>query len=431
MRGGPPPPPPREPSVRGPGHAGLPEAPPAPGPASWQVHLLLLLRCLRVATPAQPLLVSWYRSLGTSISSVFWLTSLYSALVVAAEVPSGRISDCAGRRLTLAAAFATLALSYACCAAAGAAWELLLAAQLLRALGCALFSGTDSALLYETLRQQGRGQRAALVHESRQIFCVSAAEAAASVLGGCAAARYGVQTTIAASSAPFAVCAALCLLLVDVGERRGQQGQGGEPRLWGQCWGSGVRATCTRRPLLDVFLAGVAVNTFTFLAVWLNQLLWERGGVDPAARGGLYAALNAAAALSALAAPAFQSWAGTPEAALTLLLALCAAAYGLMGAAESLPAALCGSAVLSRGLAWPVIGTAINAALQGRDDLRVTVLSLFSAAARLAAVAVGPAVGYAADGLGLPAACWLLAAAAACALGASALYAAHPKRGAG
>jgi MFS family permease len=91
---------------------------------------------------------------GLSKAGVLWLSSFYSGLVICAEVPSGLASDWLGRRRTLCWAFVALGGALAAAALAGrhGLWLLWLQ-MLLRAVGSALFSGTDMALLYETLKR--------------------------------------------------------------------------------------------------------------------------------------------------------------------------------------------------------------------------------------------------------------------------------------
>ena len=88
----------------------------------------------------------------------------------------------------------------------------------------------------------------------------------------------------------------------------------------------------------------------------------------------LWAALNIAAALSALAATKFRTAVGGgTDRCLVLLCGGTAVAYALMGS----PAAVTtfgGGVLLNvvRGLAWPLIGTAINTNISD-DRLRATV----------------------------------------------------------
>ncbi len=90
-----------------------------------------------------------------SVREVLWLESLYYAAVVVLEVPSGYLSDRVGRRPTLIVAAALWAASgflfFSARSFAGFA-----AAQVCLAAGRAFQSGTDRALLFDSLKALGR-----------------------------------------------------------------------------------------------------------------------------------------------------------------------------------------------------------------------------------------------------------------------------------
>jgi len=117
-----------------------------------------------------------------SVSDLLVLEAIYFAVVVVAEVPSGYFSDRVGRRATL------LASSF-CWFAAGTLFCLsetfagFAVAQILLATGMALRSGTDSSLLYESLKDIGAAADVA-THEARAQTWSLLALAFASIVGG-------------------------------------------------------------------------------------------------------------------------------------------------------------------------------------------------------------------------------------------------------
>lgn len=89
------------------------------------------------------------------IADVLALEAIYYATVVVLEVPSGYLSDRLGRKPTLVLASACWAL--ACLVfAVTSSFAAFAAAQAVLAAGMALSSGTDGALLYDTLARLGR-----------------------------------------------------------------------------------------------------------------------------------------------------------------------------------------------------------------------------------------------------------------------------------
>lgn len=98
-----------------------------------------------------------YMSESLPLAEVIELSAIYYLSVFLFEVPSGYFSDRVGRRWTLLLAAAALISSYSCFLVGGSfAW--FAAGQFLLAAGIAMQSGTDTALLYDSLRVLGREQ---------------------------------------------------------------------------------------------------------------------------------------------------------------------------------------------------------------------------------------------------------------------------------
>lgn len=402
-----------------------------------QLYLILALRCMRTASFAQPVLVVWFSDVGLSPAGVLWLGSLYSALVILAEVPSGLISDCLGRRRTLHWAFIALAASLAAAAVADRAFWLLGVSQLLKAVGSALFSGTDMALLYETLKRYkavSEVKEEVLAVESMHIFAVAITEALFASLGGVMADAFGVQVTVAASVVPFVGSAVLALRLEDDSARlradasasRRNQKENAPRRAWlpptGLHW---------------VFVGGVAVNCGTYVAATaLNPLLWAAAGIHTLHFGWISGCNNLVAAASALLAPPLRrfvssSSVGTAQASaalglgevvmerlLLLLLGASSCAYAVLASASTSSTfprfaaaaiglstettaaslAVAGGFMLSvvRGLAWPLLGAAINGAVED-DTKRATTLSLFAGMIKVGMVCTSAILGVLLD----------------------------------
>ena len=89
------------------------------------------------------------------LARVIELSAIYYLSVFLFEVPSGYFSDRVGRRYTLLLAAAALVAGHGCFLVGGSfAW--FAAGQILLAAGIAMQSGTDTALLYDSLKALGR-----------------------------------------------------------------------------------------------------------------------------------------------------------------------------------------------------------------------------------------------------------------------------------
>lgn len=186
--------------------------------------------------------------------------------------------------------------------------------------------------------------------------------------------------------------------------------------------------TLTQPSLHIIFGIGVVLNCGTYVAATaLNPLLWQQVGISNFAGGFLQATNSGMTALGALAAPMLKRQCcrigykvigsnddGT-HGLLLLLLSTSSVAYGLMTwnafvelapSLESITStssttsliqttsAIGASWLLSlvRGLAWPVLGSALNSAI-GDNGTRATVLSLFAGAIKIGMVFTGFALG--------------------------------------
>ena len=96
-----------------------------------------------------------YMSQSLPLDQVISLSAVYYLSVFVLEVPSGYFSDRIGRRRTLLIAAASLIASYTCFIVGAGFWWFA-AGQFLLAAGIAMQSGTDTALLYDSLKALDR-----------------------------------------------------------------------------------------------------------------------------------------------------------------------------------------------------------------------------------------------------------------------------------
>mmetsp|Transcript_18118 Transcript_18118/g.45067 ORF Transcript_18118/g.45067 Transcript_18118/m.45067 type:complete len:555 (-) Transcript_18118:286-1950(-) len=451
-----------------------------------QISLLALIRCLRTAQLAPPpIVVPFYQnSCHLEPSAILWLGSWYSALAAVCEMPSGVISDVLGRKLTLQLAFVGMGacwiVTYGSSVSSSSppttvVWLGL--AQLFRALGSSLYSGTDMALLYEllkkhrkqNLRQQvksksqkgGNDDDLALKLESMQVVLSTVTEAVVAALGGLLSRSYGESAVILMSSLSPLMGAMICFGLEETATVNNERidakennvtsirGADEEPAATDQPNASNpetipkkkferrrssrIADTLTQPSLHILFGVGVILNCATYVAATaLNPLLWQQVGISNFAGGFLQATNSGMTALGALEAPTLKKYCsrishkaigsnddGT-HGLLLLLLGTSSVAFGLMtwSAFSSITPSLqnidsnsslttfvsvtlinTASAIgaswllsLVRGLAWPVLGSALNSAI-GDNGTRATVLSLFAGAIKIGMVFTGFALG--------------------------------------
>jgi predicted MFS family arabinose efflux permease len=121
------------------------------------LRLFYFFRLLSTSYLFVPVQVAFALSRGLSLVEVMLLNTVYCAVVIFTEVPTGALADRLGRRVTMMGG--ALAMVAACVTYAFAdGFALFCVAEALAALSMTLCSGADSAYLFDLLNDHGRGE---------------------------------------------------------------------------------------------------------------------------------------------------------------------------------------------------------------------------------------------------------------------------------
>lgn len=305
-------------------------------------------------------------------ADVLALEGVYYLAVVALEVPSGWLSDRLGRRPTLVASGLAWSLG-ALAIATGSTWSAFCVGQVGLAAGRAFASGTDSALLYESLVVTGDEARFR-AHLGIATSFAFASLAVSAVVGGLlGAVDLRLPYVASVGSGLVALVAALALT---------------EPPRVEQERTSlafAVRSAWSQPRVRWVLAVVVAMTVFTHIPYEVQQpWLQLTFGVDQAAMlsGAIVACSFASAALGSRRASIWGERLG-----FDVLLALCmlflAAVMGLVALGPyALAAPLLAVRSLPTGLLGPLADAEIHPLLP--SSIRATWLSVQSLAGRLA-----------------------------------------------
>lgn len=338
---------------------------------------------------------------GLGMSAVYELQAIFALSVVVLEVPSGYVSDLLGRKGCLVVASLLHGLAFTVFALADSYAEFA-AFQLLAAVGVALYSGTDVALLYDSLEalDDQEGRRRVL---GRRLLWMQGGETAAALVASLvlfASLQAVAWVNAAVGWAPLLVA----LTLVEVPR----------PRLDRRTHFENVRVIARtlwssslllRAILLNLVVYGLA----TYLAVWAFQGFWEASGVPVAWFGVLWAAYNLTVALVGRVGHRIEDALGTSRvvALIGALPVLGWAGLALGGLDVGRPAAWVALGIVAgfcfqvgRGLTQTVVKDALNTRVG--PEMRATANSVASLGVRLGFAALGPGLGFLIDGLGYP-----------------------------
>lgn len=324
------------------------------------------------------------------------LYAVYDVGTTAMEVPSGYLSDRLGRRRTLVAA-AAAGLAGAFLLTVGDSFAMFGLAQVLLGASAAFASGTDSALLYESLAAQGR-QDEIEKQEMRAWRFSFTALAVSAVVGGIMALQADVL--------PFAAgtAAAALLLALSLGFREPSHVPDEHEREDRPARLASLKSAFTEPVLIWLFWLSVLMYVFSHIPFVFGQpFILEAmnsvgmAGEAPLVSGLVSATMMVLSVIASLVAPTLRYRLGLATVLLTAFGMQIALSGSLALTNDAFAIALLFLRMVPDALSRPFIIARIQPLL--RDDSRATYMSLQSLAGRLIfAGALMLASAFAADG---------------------------------
>ena len=359
-----------------------------------------LYQAVSTATLFQAVFFVYYAErAGLSVPTILGLQSFNTGLRAMLDLPFGALADRTSRRSCLVGS----SLGIVAGSAVLLGWPSLTGAVVAEAsfaIASALRSGADSALLFDTLRAEGRVDLYPRA-ESRGQAMASLGSGIAAVLGGVLA---GIDLALP-YVATLATAASAAVIAAGLEERRAAEphatlARGGMGRAAALAW----RTPAVRWVLGVAVLAVVASHVYFYM----QQPYLRAVGVPLALFGVVFAATKLVTAVVAASAHRVDAALGQ-RATVGIMAAVPAVGLGAMAAIAGPAGAL---VILSRGVLdglWmPLVNVYMNRLVDSR--LRATMLSLQSVLARLGLSATLAALGVATAAWGLPATLGIAAA---------------------
>lgn len=354
----------------------------------WKLYLIKISKWFMVY---MPIVVLFMKSNGLDLRAVMLVNAVYSLSVAVFEIPSGYFSDRLGRRQSLIIGTLFISLQFVAYSFAYDFWGLALGG-LIGGIGASFISGTDSALLYDTLQHLNRTDDY-LKWEGKTYALGTFSEAVAAILGGWVASQYGLRSPMYAQVGVSLMGVLAALTLVEPAVQRDHQRSNGEQMRYM------LRHLFAQNKPLRFF---VGISTLgglpTLLLAWFAQPYFETQQLPEYQIGYLWAALNSTVAVFSLTA---HRWTGRFS-SLTLvgiILTGFVGGYALLGTYGStyVLGGLGGLFLMYalRGLATPTFLHLINQ--EAPADMRATVLSIRGFIIRLGYAMTAPLLGWVAD----------------------------------
>ncbi len=344
----------------------------------WKLYVFNTLRWAFIIVP---IIVLFYQDHGLSMKEIFIIQSVASIIILGMEIPSGYFSDRIGRKLALLVGSITYLMGFGLYCISFDFWGFIWA-EIFLALGISFFSGTDSAILYDTLLELKKEEK--YKHfAGRMIMAGSFGEAIASICGGFLA--------VVSLRTPFyaQVLVALFIVFVVLALREPtlHKPQNGKKMLEIFKYALFEHAEIRWLTITHAILMTSGITMF-----WFTQPYFKAVGLPLVIFGLVFAALRfGTGAFSYFADPIEQKLG--KKFSLILLLVLPAIGYFLLGFYQTLWAiGFFFIFQFVRGFAEPVLQDYVNRLVH--SDIRATVLSVSSFTGRLFFAFFGPFMGW-------------------------------------
>jgi hypothetical protein len=330
----------------------------------------------------------WKDQIGLSLTEILLLQSIFSAATVILEYPSGYISDRLGYRsaLTVATVFGTAGWGIY---AIADSFATVLAAEILLGTALSFISGSDSALLYESLRTEG-SEWCYARYEGRMNGFAQTGEALGALFSGL---MYAYAPLL-----PFFLQIGVWIMAFSI-TRTMRDPPRDAAHFNRTHLAEALRITRyafrENRRLRATILLNTLLGLASFYPVWLIQPYMQQHGVPLAWFGPIWTGANLTVAVFALLSHRVHGSIGD-RSLILLCVALILAGYfglGLVGGEFGFLFYLLLTGM--RGLRGPIFLNYIQ--VESPSANRASILSLQTLAFRVAFIITGPAVGRLAD----------------------------------
>ncbi|MCO4795069.1 MAG: MFS transporter [Bacteriovoracaceae bacterium] len=333
------------------------------------------------------IMVPFFKGRGLSMEEVYQLQAFFSASVLLLEVPSGYISDLLGRKGTLIAASLFHGLGFTLFAFATDLWEFLIF-EFVLAIGVSLFSGTDVALLYDSLEAVGdiEGQSKLM---GRRVLFYQLGETIAALVGGFLATIYldlPVQVHAVTAWVPFL----LAFSIVEPPRKKLEKRKHKENAIY--IFNKLFKESTLVRLII---FNGMIYGTATLVAVWSFQEYWKNIGIDIKYFGLLWAAINLVVGLSAYLAQRLEKIIGGASSLLIMGLLPVIGYFGMGYFTTWIGFLFCLCFQVCRGINSVLIRDAMNSRVGA--EMRATANSIISLGTRVTFIVMGPLMGWLID----------------------------------
>lgn len=329
----------------------------------------------------------YYQDCGLSAHESFLLKAIYSVVIIVLEIPSGYLADKMGRKNTLVIGAVMGVVGMLVYASLEGFWAFLVA-EVVLGVSQSFISGSDSAMMYDSLLCDGR-KGLYTKYEGRITAIGNGAESIAAILGGVLAEVSFRLPFIAQSGVAFLAVPAALLLIEPPSQSQGRVTLQNTFRIV-------HRSVFSNKELRYYLVFSSVIGACTLAMAWIyHPYLKEELGISLYQIGIIAAGLNLIAAIFSATAHHISKkisqrcilWGiGVSIPLFYIIIGWLNSVYVLLVLAFF---------YLIRGIATPVLKDYVN--MNTPSEIRATVLSVRNFVIRMVFVVIAPVVGYLTD----------------------------------
>ncbi len=331
---------------------------------------------------------------GLNFTQIMILQSWFMLWIFLLEIPTGTIADFFGRKISIAASGIVGAIAAIVYVSAPNFYVFLLA-EFLWALGAALLSGADTAMIYDTLKQEKREKESKGILAKYESIGLAGIVVAAPI-GSIIAANFGVVAPMILTAVPFLLSAIVVLTVPEPSPFTKAK-----IKDYGKILREGISFFAGHKILKVLAFDMAIIGGFGYIMIWLFQPLLKEAGVPIFWYGFVQAAFVVAEIIILQKLHFFENIAGGKKQYLFLSAVIIGISFIAAGLMKNIFVALAAIMLIGGlGLTRPTLIT--NYANKHIPTAkRATILSAMSMLRRLVIVVANPAIGFVVDNFSL------------------------------
>lgn len=338
-----------------------------------------------------PILIPLFQNKGLSMQNIFELQAYFSLIVALLEVPSGYFSDMIGRKMTIMIASFFFGLSYTVLNFSQSIFDLYLFETLI-AVAVSFFSGTNIALLYDSLNQIDDDRDVRTRAMGNISFSLVFSESIASILAFFII-GFGLEFVLKIQMFTAWIPLIISFFLIDPPRIKMQKNHLENVK-------DILKFIFSHDKMVTLIFCNIIIwSLATYFAVWIHQKYWQEQQIDIKNFGLLWASFNLIVAITSKNAHRIEKKIG---AKITVALIPITSIIGMIGMGYFggiIGIFISSGFQISRGLNSVILKDALNWRLP--SEFRATANSLHSLIFRIVFMLFGPLVGYSVDRQGI------------------------------